>query len=51
MMLYIIITGLVLIALPVTFNVLFFMLGRAFEYPDILRKPTDHILTQFAAGA
>jgi hypothetical protein len=45
-----IITGLVLIALPVAFNVLFFMLGRAFEYPDILRKPTDYILVQFAAG-
>jgi hypothetical protein len=45
-----IITGLVLIALPVAFNVLFFLLGRAFEYPNILRKPTDHILTQFAAG-
>lgn len=49
MLLYIV-TGLVLIALPVAFNVLFFLLGRAFEYPDILRKPTDHILTQFAAG-
>lgn len=45
-----ILTGLVLIILPLAFNVLFFMLGRAFDYPDILRKPTDHILTQFAAG-
>jgi hypothetical protein len=44
------ITGLVLIALPVTFNVLFFMLGRVFEYPAILRRPTHDILTQFAAG-
>jgi hypothetical protein len=49
MMLYII-TGIVLIALPVAFNVLFFLLGRTFEYPDILRKPTDQILTQFVAG-
>lgn len=49
MLLYII-TGLVMIALPVAFNILFFMLGRAFAYPDILRKPTDYILTQFAAG-
>jgi hypothetical protein len=44
------ITGLVLIALPVAFNVLFFLLGRAFEYPDILRKPTSYILERFTAG-
>jgi hypothetical protein len=44
------ITGLVLIALPVAFNILFFALGRAFEYPDILRKPTDYILKRFADG-
>jgi hypothetical protein len=44
------ITGVVLIALPVAFNVLFFMLGRAFEYPAILRKPVDHILKRFAEG-
>lgn len=49
MMLHII-TGLVLIALPVSFNLLFFLLARSFEYPDILRKPTDQILTQFTAG-
>ena len=45
-----VITGLVLIALPVAFNVLFFLLGRTFDYPNILRKPTNDILTQFAAG-
>jgi len=45
-----IITGLVLIVLPIAFNLLFFMLGREFEYPDILRKSTDHILTKFSAG-
>jgi hypothetical protein len=44
------ITGLVLIVLPSAFNLLFLMLGRAFEYPDILRKPTDYILTRFVAG-
>lgn len=44
------ISGLVLIALPILFNVTFFALARIFEYPDILRKPTKHILTQFAAG-
>jgi hypothetical protein len=44
------ITGLVLIALPVAFNVLFFMLRQAFDYPDILRKPVDHILKRFSEG-
>jgi hypothetical protein len=44
------ITGLVLIGVPVAFNVVFFALGRAFEYPDILRKPTDYILKRFAEG-
>lgn len=43
-------TGFVLIALPVAFNVVFFLLGREFEYPDILRKPTAEILTRFQAG-
>jgi hypothetical protein len=44
------ITGLFMIALPIAFNVVFFALGREFEYPDILRKPTDYILKRFAAG-
>jgi hypothetical protein len=44
------ITGLVLVAVPIAFNVVFFALGRAFEYPDILRKPTDYILKRFADG-
>jgi hypothetical protein len=44
------VTGLVLIALPIAFNVVFFMLGKAFEYPDILRKPTDEILKRFTDG-
>ncbi|MFN8451684.1 MAG: DUF4386 domain-containing protein [Anaerolineae bacterium] len=43
-------TGIVLILVPIAFNVVFFALGRAFEYPDILRKPTDHILKRFAEG-
>jgi len=41
------ITGLLLIIVPIAFNVTFLLLGRAFEYPDILRKPTDYILQQF----
>jgi hypothetical protein len=44
------ITGLVLIGLPIAFNVVFFALGRAFEYPNILRKPTDYILRKFVEG-
>src|SRR5262245_37190254 len=44
------ITGLLLILVPIVFNITFLMLGRAFEYPDILRKPTDYILQQFKAG-
>jgi len=43
-------TGLSLIILPVAFNVIFFLLQRNFEYPDILRKPTDYILNRFNAG-
>jgi hypothetical protein len=44
------ITALLLILVPIAFNVTFLLLGRAFEYPDILRKPTDYILRQFKAG-
>ena len=43
-------TGLLLIALPVAFNLFFFLLGRAFGYPDILRQPTAEILQRFQAG-
>jgi hypothetical protein len=43
-------TGLLLIFVPIAFNVTFFLLQRAFEYPDILRKPTDYILRRFKEG-
>jgi hypothetical protein len=43
------ITGMLLILIPIAFNVTFLLLGKAFEYPDILRKPTDYILRQFQA--
>jgi hypothetical protein len=44
------ITAVLLIAVPIAFNVAFFELGRAFDYPNILRKEPDEILRQFAAG-
>ncbi|HEX2989708.1 MAG TPA: DUF4386 domain-containing protein [Anaerolineales bacterium] len=44
------VTGLLLILVPIAFNVTFFLLQRAFEYPDILRKPTDTILRRFQEG-
>jgi len=39
-----------LIAVPIAFNLAFFELGRAFDYPSILRKEPDEILRRFAAG-
>jgi hypothetical protein len=39
-----------LIAVPIAFNVAFFQLGRAFDYPNILRREPDEILRRFAAG-
>ena len=39
-----------LIAVPIAFNLAFFELGRAFDYPDILRREPDEILRRFAAG-
>jgi hypothetical protein len=43
-------TAILLIAVPIAFNVAFFELGRVFDYPGILREPTPTILTRFAAG-
>ena len=43
-------TGALLIGVPVAFNLAFFELGRAFDYPSILRRPADEILRRFAAG-
>ena len=43
-------TGLLLIIVPLAFNITFFLLQKAFEYPDILRKPTDAILRRFQEG-
>ena len=43
-------TGLLLIIVPIAFNVTFLLLQRAFEYPDILRKPNDYVLQRFKDG-
>jgi hypothetical protein len=43
-------TGLLLIIVPIAFNATFFLLQRAFAYPDILRQPTEIILRRFKEG-
>jgi hypothetical protein len=44
------VTALFLIVMPIAFNLFFFLLGRAFDYPTILRQPTAEILRRFQAG-
>jgi hypothetical protein len=44
------VAGSFLIVLPLAFNSFFLLLGRRFDYPDILRRPTSEILTRFQAG-
>ncbi len=39
-----------LVLLPLAFNLFYFGLARRFDYPDILRRPTDDILRCFLAG-
>jgi Domain of unknown function (DUF4386) len=39
-----------LILLPLAFNLFFFLLARRFDYPDILRSPTEDVLRRFQAG-
>jgi hypothetical protein len=39
-----------LIILPLAFNLFFFLLGRRFDYPNILRSPTQDVLSRFKAG-
>jgi len=44
------VTAILLIAVPIAFNLAFLELGRAFDYPNILRKEPDEILRRFDAG-
>lgn len=43
-------TGILLILTPLAFITTFSLLQMNFEYPDILRKPTEYVLQQFSAG-
>lgn len=42
--------GVVLIVAPLWFNATFALLGKRFDYPDILRRSTPEILERFRAG-
>ncbi len=44
------VAGAFLIGLPVAFNTFFFLLGRLFDYPAVLRSPVDTILSRFQTG-
>ncbi|WP_024288334.1 DUF4386 domain-containing protein [Cellulomonas sp. KRMCY2] len=43
-------TGLLLVVVPLAFNVAFALLAARFDYPDILRRPTAEVLAAFRAG-
>src|SRR3954453_3596536 len=42
--------AILLIAVPLAFNAAFALLAARFDYPEILRRPTDEVLTQFREG-
>jgi hypothetical protein len=44
------VAGALLIFLPLAFNLCFWLLGRRFDYPDILRRPTSEVLARFRTG-
>jgi hypothetical protein len=44
------VAGVLLLALPVAFNVAFGALAATFNYPDILRRPTAEVLGRFREG-
>jgi len=43
-------TAVMLIVVPIAFNLAFFELGRAFDYPNVLRRKPEEILRRFADG-
>jgi hypothetical protein len=45
-----VVAGILLIVLPVAYNGLYTVLARSFDYPDILRLPTESVLERFHAG-
>jgi len=45
-----IVTGILLIIVPIAFNAFFFVLGKTFGYPGILNQPVERVLDRFAAG-
>ena len=45
-----VLTGLLLLLLPIAYNLLYTLLARGFDYPDILRQPTSQVLERFTAG-
>jgi hypothetical protein len=42
--------GLLLVGVPLAFNAAFALLAARFDYPDVLRRPTDEVLARFRAG-
>ena len=44
------VAGVTLVVAPLWFNANFALLGKRFDYPDILRRPTAEILERFRAG-
>jgi hypothetical protein len=44
------VAGLLLIAVPLSFNAAFALLAARFDYPDVLRRPTADVLEAFRAG-
>src|SRR5215212_4494886 len=45
-----VVTALLLITVPILFNLFFFLLQASFDYPGILRQPSEEVLSRFAAG-
>ncbi|WP_426560912.1 DUF4386 domain-containing protein [Angustibacter sp. McL0619] len=44
------VAGVLLVALPIAFNVAFAALAKVFDYPDVLRRPTAEVLAGFREG-